>query len=182
LSSSRILIRGAVLALVAAILALAGGTLGIDTLWPVLLAAAVGLAAASSLSVGRGAAFVGGALVGWVAMALRAGLLPDTVASRAIVVVLGIAVITAIAAATADLAPMWAGLAGYAAFAAFYEPVFAASPTTFVADSVVAMVTLLLATAFGFGAALLGDFAASFSAGTSSEPVASSELVDREVV
>ena len=175
MASSRILIRGAVLALVAAILALAGGALGIDTLWPVLLAAAVGVAAASSLSVGRGAAFVGGIVVGWIAMAIRAGLLPDTAAAQAIVVVLGIAVITAIAAATADLAPMWAGLAGYAMFAAFYEPVFAASPTTFVADSAVALVTVLLASAFGFGAALLGDLAASFGSSTSNE------LVDGEV-
>jgi hypothetical protein len=181
LSSSRILIRGAVLALVAAILALAGGALGIDTLWPVLLAAAVGVAAASSLSVGRGAAFIGGALIGWVAMAIRAGLLPDTAFGRAIVVVLAIAVITAIAAATADLAPMWAGLAGYALFAAYYEPVYTASPTTFVADSTAAMVTVLLATAFGFGAALLGDLAASFAAGTSSESAAPSTPVESEV-
>lgn len=175
MSSSRILIRGAVLALVAAVLALSGGALGIDTLWPVLLAAAVGLAAASSLSVGRGAAFVGGVLVGWVALAIRAGLLPDTVAARAIVVVIGIAVVTAIAAATADLAPMWAGLAGYAAFAAFAEPILAASPTGFLGESVVAVVTVLLATALGFGAALLGDLAASFGSSTSSE------LVDGEV-
>jgi hypothetical protein len=160
LSSSRILIRGAVLALVAAVVALTGGALGIDTIWPVLLAAAVGLAAVP-LSAGRAAAFVAGALISWVALALRAGLLPDMVASRAIVVVIGIALITAIAAATADLAPLWAGLAGYAAFAAFYEPIFAASPTSFIADSTVAMVTLLLATAFGFGAALLGDLATS---------------------
>ena len=170
--SSRILIRGAVLALVAAVLALTGGALGIDTLWPVLLAAAIGLSAVP-LSAGRAGAFVVGALVSWVALAVRAGLLPDMAVSQAIVVVLGIALITAIAAATADLAPLWAGLAGYAAFAAFYEPTFAASPTTFLADSAVALVTVLLATAFGFGAALLGDLAASTRSSTvESAPVA----------
>lgn len=159
------------LALVAAVIALTGGALGIDTLWPVLLAAAVGLAAASSLSLGRGAAFVGGALIGWVAMAIRAGLLPDTVAAQAIVVVIGIALVTAIAAATADLAPMWAGLVGYAAFAGFYEPIFAESPTTFVADSTVAIITVLLAGALGFAGALLGDLAASLGSSTSSQVV-----------
>jgi hypothetical protein len=165
LASSRILIRGAVLALVAAVLALTGGVLGIDTLWPVLLAAAIGLSAAP-LSPGRAGAFVAGILVAWVALAVQAGLLPDMAASRAIVIVLGIAVITAIAAATADLAPLWAGLAGYAAFAALYEPVLAASPTTFLADSFVALVTVMLATAFGFGAALLGDLAAAMRPGS----------------
>ena len=183
MSSSRILIRGAVLALVAAVLALAGGALGIDTLWPVLLAAAVGVAAASSLSVGRGVAFVGGALVGWVAMAIQAGLLPDTAAAQAIVVVLGVALITAMAAATADGAPMWAGLAGYALFAAYYEPIFVADPTAFVSDSTSAMVTVLMATALGFAAALLGDLIASMrSGGSSSEAVESRVAADEEVV
>lgn len=156
MTSSRILIRGAVLALVAAVLAVTGGALGIDTLWPVLLAAAIGLSAVP-LSAGRAAAFVSGTLVSWLTFTVRVGLLPDTVASQAVVVVLGIALVTAIAATTADLAPLWAGLAGYVAFAALYEPVHAAGSASLLGDSAVALVTVLLATAFGFGAALLGD-------------------------
>ncbi len=182
MSSTRILIRGAVLALVAAVLAFAGGALGIDTLWPVLLAAAVGLAAASALSIGRAAAFVGGALIGWVAMALRAGLLPDTVGSQALVVVLGILVITGVAAATSDLAPMWAGLAGYVVFAAYYEPIYAADPTAFVAESASAIVTVLLASAFGFAAALLGDLVASLMSASTTQATTSPEAMDAEVV
>ena len=182
MTSSRILIRGAVLALVAAVLTLVGGALGIDTLWPVLLAAAVGYAAVSALSMGRAAAFVGGALIGWVAMALRAGLLPDTALGRAIVVVVGIMLITAIAAATADLAPLWAGLAGYVVFAAYYEPIYVADPTAFVADSTSALVTVLLASAFGFVAALLGDVIASMTSASSGESPAATPARDAEVV
>lgn len=177
MSSSRILIRGAVLALVAVVLALAGDALGISTLWPVLLAAAVGLAAVP-LSIPRGGAFVAGAVVGWVAMAVQAALLPDTAAARAIVIAVGVLLITGIAAATADLVPLWAGLAGYAAFAGLYEPVFAASPTTFVADSLSALVTVLLASALGFGASLLGDLLASVGA---RESAGAPKITDGEV-
>ena len=182
MSSSRILIRGAVLALIAAVLAFVGGALGIDTLWPVLLAAAVGVAAATPLSVGRAGAFVAGAVVGWVALALRAGMLPDTAASKAIVVVLAIALLTAMAAATADVVPLWTGLVGYAAFAGYYEPIFAADPTSFVADSATAMVTVLMAAALGFIAALLGDLIASMLSGGSSSEVVEPRVADEEVV
>ena len=174
LSPSRILIRGAVLALVAAIVALTGGALGIESPWPVLLAAAVGLAA-FPLSAGRAGGFVAGALVAWVAFAVQATLLPDTALAQAVAVILGIAVLTAIAALTADLVPLWAGLVGYAAFAGLYAPVLAESPTTFLGDSAVALITVLLAAAFGFGAALLGDLLVAVR-GTSNDT-----LVDGEV-
>ena len=175
MSSSRILIRGAVLALVAAVVALTGGALGIDTLWPVLLAAAVGLAAVP-LSLGRAGGFVAGAVVSWVAVAGGASLLPDTAAAQAIIVVVGIALVTAIAAATSDLAPLWAGVAGYAAFAGLYAPVLAADPAPALGDAAVALVTVLLATALGFGAALLGDLLVATRPST-----ADRALVDGEV-
>jgi hypothetical protein len=64
-----------------------GSTLGITTLWPVLLAVAVGLAA-GHITLGRVVAYVLGAVVSWVAAAVGAAALPQTgYLSDAIVVV-----------------------------------------------------------------------------------------------
>jgi hypothetical protein len=153
---SRTVIRGAVIALVAALVAVTGNAVGIDTVWPVLLAAAVGLSAAS-FSTGRIVAFVVGTGVSWLMLALRAALLPDLALSQAAVLVGGVVLLTAMAALSAERAPLWAGLAGYAAFAAYYEPIFAANPTRFLAESTVALVTVLLATAVGFLGAMAAE-------------------------
>jgi hypothetical protein len=153
---SRTVVRGAVIALVAAIVAVSGNALGIDTVWPVLLAAAVGLAAVP-LGMGRVVAFVVGSLVSWFVLALRAGFLPDVAMARALVVVIGVLLLTALAAATAERAPLWAGLAGFVAFSAYYEPLYAASPTLFLSESPVALVTVLLAAAVGFAAGLVTE-------------------------
>jgi hypothetical protein len=153
---SRTVVRGAVIALVAAIVAITGSALGIDTVWPVLLAAAVGLATVS-LSMGRVAAFVVGALVSWLVLALRAGLLPDLAWSQALVVAVGVLLLTGLAALTADRAPLWAGLVGFAAFSAYYEPMFAANPTAFLSESPSALLTVLLAASIGFIGGLLAE-------------------------
>jgi hypothetical protein len=50
-------------------------------------------------------------------------------------VVLGVGVLTLLAAVTNGLLPLWAGLAGYALFAGYYGPIYADSPTTFAADA-----------------------------------------------
>lgn len=153
---TRIVVAGAIVAFFAAVLALWGGALGVTTVWPVLLAAAVGLALAP-VGIGRILAFVVGTAVAWLAMAVRAGVLPDTAGSRAAVAVGGVLALTALAAATRDLVPLWAGLAGYAAFAAFYEPIYAASPTLFLSESPVALVGVLLAAGLGFLASVVAN-------------------------
>lgn len=145
---ARIASRGAVVALVAAVLAVFGGAIGITTLWPVLLAVGVGLAIAP-ITAGRVAAFALGSVVSWGVMALDAGLLPDAALSRVLTVVIGIVIVTVIALVTVDRAPLWAGLAGFAAFAALYEPMYAANPTAFLTESPVALTTVLLAAAVG---------------------------------
>ena len=153
---TRTVLSGAVIALLAAVLAVAGSALGITTLWPVLLAAAVGIVG-GRVTVGRMAAFVIGAAASFVAMAVTAGVLPAVPAAEAVVVVVGVLVLTAIASVTGDRVPLWAGLAGYAVFAAYYEPAFADRPTAFLAEAPVALVTVLLATALGAAAATLVD-------------------------
>jgi hypothetical protein len=155
---SRTVIRGAVIALVAALVAVTGNAVGIDTVWPVLLAAAIGLSA-TALFAGRVVAFVVGVALSWLMLALRAALLPDLAVSQAAVLVGGVVLLTAMAALSAERAPLWAGLAGFAAFSAYYEPIFAANPTRFLAESTVALVTVLLATAVGFLGAMLAELA-----------------------
>jgi hypothetical protein len=156
---TRTVVSGAVLAVVAALVAVFGEAIGILQLWPFLLAAAVGLAASGS-ALGRIAGFVLGALVGWVIAALRAGFLPDTTGSAVILAVLAVALALAIGAASLGRAPMWTALAGFAAFSGLYGPIYADSPTTFLADSPVWLVSLLVASGVGFLAAFLGELAA----------------------
>ncbi len=141
-------ISGAVVALVAAILAVTGEAIGITTVWPVLLAVAVGLALAP-MALGRMLAFALGSVVSWAVLAMDAAALPQAAASDVIVVVVGVVVLTVIALLTADHVPLWAGLAGYAAFAGLYEPMYAAAPTLFLSESPVALATVLLAAAIG---------------------------------
>jgi hypothetical protein len=171
---ARTAIIGAVVALLAALLAVGGSVLGITTLWPVLLAVAVGLAA-GHVTLGRVIAYVVGAGTSWVTAAIGAGVLPQTALSDVIVVILGIAILTVIAALTADRVPLWAGLAGYAAFAALYEPLYAANPTLFLSESPVALVTVLLAGALGIAIATVAEL---LTAGAGRRIVTTDEVVE----
>jgi hypothetical protein len=161
---SHTLARGGVIALVAAILAFIGGSLGLSTLWPVFLAAGVAFGVAS-VGVGTVAAYVIGAATAWISLALRAGVLPDLLASRALVAVIAIAVITVIAAVTHDQVPLWVALVGFAAYSALYEPIFADSPTRFLTDSPAALAELLLASAIGLVAGVVADLVVPAPAG-----------------
>lgn len=153
---ARTLISGVLVAVLVAVVTLTGAAIGITSVWPVLLAAAVGLALAP-VTIGRLAALVVGAVLGWVFFAIRAGFLPDVPAARALTVVGGVLVLTAIAAVTLDRAPLWAGLAGYAVFTGLYEPLHAARPTAFLTESPLALLTVLLAIAIGYAIAAVAE-------------------------
>ncbi|MFA9431524.1 hypothetical protein [Egicoccus sp. AB-alg2] len=183
---TRTVLTGAVIALVAAGLAVAGGALGITTLWPVLLAAAIGLAG-GHVTIGRVAGFVIGSVAAFVAMAVQAGVLPALPSAQAIVLIVVIVVLTVVAAVSGDRVPLWAGLAGYAAFAALYEPMYADRPTAFLAEAPVAFVTVLLATALGAAAATLAELVTANLADRSSsspvvEPTPTAQLAEGEAV
>ena len=153
---ARTALIGAVVALLTALVVVGGGLLGITTIWPVLLAVGVGLAA-RPVTIGRIAAYAVGTLAAWAAIALGAGALPQTAIADAISVVAALLILTAIAAVTADRFPLWAGLAGYAAFAGYYGPLYDANPTLFLSESPVALLTVLLAGAIGFAIAGVAD-------------------------
>jgi hypothetical protein len=169
---ARTAIIGAVVALLAALLAVTGSALGITTIWPVLLAVAVGLAA-GYVTLGRIGAYVLGAVVSWGMAAMGAAVLPQTGIADAIVVIVAIAILTVIAALTVDLVPLWAGLAGYAAFAGLYEPIYAANPTLFLSESPVALITVLLAGALGFAISAIAQL---LTAGVAGRVVTTDEV------
>jgi hypothetical protein len=156
---ARTAVIGAVVLVLAALVAAGGGTIGITTVWPVLLGVAVGLAAAPA-TMGRIIAYVVGAVASWAAMALGAALLPQSDLANALALLVGLAIIVVIAIVTSDQVPLWAGLVGYAAFAGLYEPVFAANPTLFLSESPAALVTVLLAGALGLAVASFASLVA----------------------
>jgi hypothetical protein len=174
-SMRRTLITGGVLAVFAALLAQFGGALGLDEIRSALLGAALGatlgLVPTAEPPIGRAAGFLVGFVLGWIGYALRAGVLPDTGAGRAIAAFLVIAVLTGICAATMGWLPLWSGLLGIAAIAGAYEFAFGIDPTAFTSESLTAATTVLLAAGVGF---LVGGLGAAFSgeAAQSAEPSA----------
>jgi hypothetical protein len=178
---ARTAIAGAVVALLAAVLAVTGSAIGITTLWPVLLAVAVGLAA-GHITLGRVAAYVLGTVFALIAAAVGAAALPQGGLSDAIVVVLGVVLITAVAAVSSNRLPLWAGLAGYAVFTGFYEPIYAANPTLFASEAPLALISVLLAGALGVAIATVAEL---LTAGVTEGRVTTTEeveLVDGGVV
>ncbi|MEX1178438.1 MAG: hypothetical protein WEB09_08240 [Nitriliruptor sp.] len=172
----RTIIGGAVVAVVAGVLAIVGDGIGITALWPVLLAAGVALVAGPAVA-SRIGSFALGAVVGFAAMALDAGLLPDVAVAGAIVIVVAIAILTAVAALTQGLLPLWASLVGYAAFTGYYGPTYAESPTAFLSDAPVALVAVLLAAGVGALVAIVAELAGVGVTRTEDRQVAAGEAV-----
>jgi hypothetical protein len=147
------LVTGSALAVAAAALADHGAVFGADLPKVALLGAAAGAVLGlvpDRSPAARLGAFLAGFGAAWVGYALRAGVLPDTPMGRAIAAVVVVSVVTAVATATANRLPMWAGFLGVAALLGSYESTFAATPTSFVSDSLTAVTTSLLALAVAF--------------------------------
>jgi hypothetical protein len=150
----RTLLAGLLLAVLVVLLAAAGDLLSLAVTWPVLLGAAVALVPGTGIA-GRIGALLVGALAGWIAYALRAAVLPDLGVSVGISLAIAVLVVTAAAVASVERLPLWAGLTGVAAFAGLYDAAYRASPTDFLAQSTVALTTLLLAVALGAAGGML---------------------------
>jgi len=170
---TRTLVTGLALAVTAFLLADQGAIFGADLPQVALLGAAAG--AVLGLVPDRlAAARLGGFLTGfasvWIGYALRAGVLPDIPMGRAIAAAVVVAIVTLVAVATANRLPMWAGFVGVATLLGSYETTFAATPTSFVSDSMTAVTTSLLAAAFGFLVTVLLSDAGAVAASTSTTP------------
>jgi hypothetical protein len=143
---------GGALALTAGLLADQGSVLGADLPHTALLGAAlgavVGLVPDRSV-VGRTGAFLAGFGAAWLGYALRAGVFPDVPLGRALTAVIVVSVITAVAVVSAGQLPLWSGLVGAGALLGAYETTFVTTPTGFLADSLTATTTVLVAAALG---------------------------------
>ena len=154
----RTIIGGAVVAVLAGVLAATGDSIGVTNIWPFLLAVGIALAAGTHVATRTGAAAIG-ALIGIATMGVGAGLLPQTTTSQVITTVLAVLLVTLVAVISAGHLPLWAGLAGYGVFVGLYAPTFAESPTTFLSDAPVALLISWVALGVGAVIAILAEVA-----------------------
>lgn len=144
---------GAALAVTAGGLIAYGSALGGELPSLALLGGALGAVLAlvpGSSAAARATSFVLGLAAAWLGFALRAAVLPDIPMGRALAAVAVVALITAVATASADRLPLWAGLTGAAALTGAYATTYAADPTAFVSESTTAVTAVLLAAAVAF--------------------------------
>ncbi|HEU5033504.1 MAG TPA: hypothetical protein VFT62_01970 [Mycobacteriales bacterium] len=168
----RTVLVGVALAVAVGLLVDHAGQFGQNMTNVALLGAALG-AVAGLVPDGSPLTRIFGALAGMVVAqvgyGLRAGLLPDIPAGRAIAATVVVLVLTAIAVASRNRLRLWALLLGAGAFVGAYETVYDASPTSFVADS------FAMATAVSLGAAVGFAVASFVSALTTPKPTEAGE-------
>lgn len=147
------LTSGLVLAVTTALAIGLSDLLGLDLQHVALLGAALGGALAlvpHPSELGRLAGFFLGFFAAWLGYALRAAVLPDAAAGRALAALLVVAVVAVVAAASASRIPFWSGLIGVAALVGAYEEAYTSAPSQFVTDSTKAATAILLAAAIGY--------------------------------
>ena len=175
---------GAAVAVAAGLLTHHGAVLGPELATWALLGTAAGAVVAlvpDRSAAERAGAFLLGLLAAWGGFALRAGLLPDVPVGRALSVVAVVALVTAVATATAGSLPLWAGLTGAVAFAGAYTADHVADPPAFATQSVTVLTSVLLAAAVGFLVVTLVDGALAHPAGrhrTAPDDGAPTESID----
>lgn len=151
-------LRGVCLALFGAMTIGFGHLFGLDldqvALLGVALGGVVGLVPDRSLTW-RIAGFIAGFAAAWVGYALRASLLPDAAAGRAVAVFVVLAALVAVAVVSRERLPLWSMLVGSAALVGAYEQTYTAAPSLFLTDSPTAATTVLLAAALGVTGSVL---------------------------
>ncbi|HEX9765242.1 MAG TPA: hypothetical protein VGA36_00665 [Nitriliruptorales bacterium] len=173
---SSTLIRGALVAIAAALVIVAGTTLGVEAPWSLLLV--TGVALAPRLTPGTIVSLLVGAAAWWGAMGLRAGVLPDTTSAEILATLAAVSIVTGLAAVSGDRVPLWAGLVGIGAFAGLYEPQFAANPTLFLTESTVALASIGVATSI----AAIAGVAAAWLEGLTAQPMKARSRIGSEGV
>ncbi|GAB3624902.1 hypothetical protein GCM10027418_29870 [Mariniluteicoccus endophyticus] len=112
------------------------------------LGGALGLVPAEQ-HVGRFIGFALGFVLAWAGFAVRAAVLPDSTAGRAVAAAVVIALLAVVAVASRDRVPLWSALLGCAALVAAYETTYTEAPARFLTESPQAATTMLLACAVG---------------------------------
>lgn len=138
-----------------------GASWGLQIETTVMLGFGVGAVTALVAQPGPGrriAAVVIGLVVSMIGYVVRAALLPDTSAGRAVYVAVVIGLCVLIAGLTWNRMPLWGLLLGAAAYAGSYEAAYNVAPPELPTTSVDALIAMLLCVAVGF---VVGLFAAS---------------------
>ena len=147
-SLTRSLVAGVVLAVMMGVLAFVGDALGVDTLWPVLLAAGLGMV----IGVPRAAdvAMVGaGAIVAIVGAGAQLAVLPALPSARAAVLATSVLLLALTTGLSRGRLPLGVALVGWGATTALLEPAVAAAPTAFLTIAPLVLATVLAC--FGLG-------------------------------
>jgi hypothetical protein len=156
----RNLLAGLCLAVAAGLLVMVGSWLDLDLESVALFGAALGAVVAlvpdrtPLVRLGGFAVGIVAALIGYV---LRAMVLPDTSAGRAVAVVIVLLLCVGVSAAAVDRLPLWTLLLGTASFVGAYEYTYAAAPPELLTTGVDTATTLFLSLAVGFFAASLAS-------------------------
>src|SRR3954454_107356 len=149
----RSLVTGLCLAVFAAVIIALSSLLGLDLEHVALLGAALG----GVLGLvphrpgwGKVAGFLAGFLLAWLGFALRAAVLPDSSAGRAVAAFVVVALVAVVAAVSSGRLPLWSGLLGAASIVGAYESVYTSAPSQFLSESPAAATTVLLAVGLGY--------------------------------
>lgn len=119
----------------------------------------------------RLAAFAVGFVAAWVGFVLRAALLPDSDAGRAVAAIVTLLICAVAVAAGRTRLPLSAMLVGVVIFGAAYEAAFVAAEAEVATTSLDAATSLVMAVAVGFTFAVLaGGKRASVAAGETGQP------------
>jgi len=155
----RNLLAGLCLAVAAGLLVVVGAFFDLDLESVALLGAALGAVVAlvpDRTPLVRLGGFAVGLVAAFIGYVLRAAVLPDTSAGRAVAVVIVLLLCVGVSAAARDRLPLWTLLLGTAGLVGAYEFTYAAAPPELMTTSVDTLTTLLLSLAVGFFAATLG--------------------------
>lgn len=154
------LLTGGALASAVALLILLGSALELEVESVALFGAVIGAALmliADRTPLARLGGFAAGFVAAWVGFAVRAAVLPDTSAGRAVTAFVVVVLCLAVAAGSRDRLPLWALLLGAAGLTGAYEYTYAAAPPEFLTTSVATATAMLLSVAVGLFAASLVD-------------------------
>ena len=144
---------GLSLSAAALVVVLVSGTFDLELESVALLGAAMGAVVGLVPDRTAGArlgGFVGGFVFAWIGYFVRAALLPDTTAGRAVAVAVTLLLCLGLVLALRGRLPLWAVLLGAGTFAGAYEFTYAAAPPEILDTSVSTATTLLLTAAIGF--------------------------------
>jgi uncharacterized protein YacL len=144
---------GLSLSVAALIVVLISGALDLELESVALLGAAMGAVVGlvpDRTALVRMSGFVGGFVFAWIGYFVRAALLPDTTAGRAVAVAVTLLLCLGLTLALRGRLPLWAVLLGTGTFAGAYELTYSAAPPEILDTSVSTATTVLLMAAIGF--------------------------------